>query len=106
MIEQGKFLVLGLAKGLEDYTSLMADPIKNFTDTVLYKMKDGFSEPSASSLPLTVYGSSKGSASQSIPQSAAVQSGNTYNFYSPKALDPIEAAKALRQTSQQLALSM
>ena len=106
MIEQGKFLVLGLAKGLEDYTSLMADPIKNFTDTVLYKMKDGFSEPSASSLPLTVYGSSKGYASQSMPQSAAAQSGNTYNFYSPKALDPIEAAKALRQTSQQLALSM
>lgn len=106
MIEQGKFLVLGLAKGLEDYTSLMADPIKNFTDTVLYKMKDGFSEPSASSLPLTVYGSSKGYASQSVSQSAATQSGNTYNFYSPKALDPIEAAKALRQTSQQLALSM
>ena len=30
--------------------------------------------------------------------------GNTYNFYSPKAISPVEAAKLMKQTAQQMAL--
>lgn len=42
---------------------------------------------------------SQGSSNQS-----SYVGGNTYNFYSPKAISPVEAAKLMKQTAQQMAL--
>lgn len=105
MMEQGKYLILGLAKGIEDYTSLIAEPIKNFTDTVLQDMQTGLVEPEFGSFGIGDY-SVQSSAARRQEQASAGSSVNNYNFYSPKALDPIEAAKVLKQTSQQLAMGM
>lgn len=106
MIEQGKFLIMGLAKGIEDYTKLMSDPIKQFTNTVLSDMRGGLVDPISGSFSTISQPLGSRQPGQGSAQAIAASSGNTYNFYSPKALNPIEAAKALRQTSQQLALDM
>lgn len=106
MIEQGKYLIMGLAKGIEDYTNLVAEPIKNFTDTVLQDMQTGLAEPKFEQFSAGAYSYQNNRATNAYGQPVGSSYVNTYNFYSPKALDPIEAAKAMKQTSQQLAMGM
>lgn len=103
MIEQGKYLMLGLAKGIEDYTSAVLDPIDNLTKSVLSEVQDGLSMSASTTLG---YSGGRGSSGYSGQQVGGAGNVNNFNFYSPKALDPIQAAKTLRQTSQQLALGL
>lgn len=88
----GENMALGLEKGWDDEYGQIKRHIEG-----------GMSFGTAS-IGLSSSGLSHGfPVSNAAPQPAG-RSGDTYNFYSPKALDPVSAAREMKKAKQQMAL--
>lgn len=89
----GENMALGLAAGWEDKYSSIKRKIEGGMDFA----------------PVFVgvtgnYTGTYGGMGGQTPQNPVSQGGDTFNFYSPKALDPVSAAREMRKAKQQMAL--
>lgn len=88
----GENMALGLAAGWEDQYSGIKRQIEN-----------GMSFAPVSVGVTGDYTGTYGSMKQT-KQNLVSRGGDTFNFYSPKALDPVSAAREMRKAKQQMAL--
>ena len=107
----GIMLMRGLAKGMSDSMSLVRREVEAVSDMVT----DTFDKtlPTARQLNLGVEALEQGvtaksrlSSQSSGPVTAGSSISNTYVFNSPKAVTPTVAAKLMKQTAQQLSMSI
>lgn len=89
----GENMALGLAAGWEDKYSSIKRKIEGGMDFA----------------PVFVgvtgnYTGTYGGMGGQTPQNPVSRGGDTFNFYSPKALDPVSAAREMRKAKQQMAL--
>lgn len=89
----GENMALGLAAGWEDQYSSIKKKIEGGMDFA----------------PVSVgvtgnYTGTYGGMGGQTPQNPVSRGGDTFNFYSPKALDPVSAAREMRKAKQQMAL--
>lgn len=101
MAKIGEFLTLGLGKGIVDKTSTLIYAIKTQAEQVKAAYKsllpaEDFS-PNGSDNP-----SNRPKNPKAIKKD--VSGGDTYNFYSPKALTPMESARQLKKAKRELEL--
>lgn len=102
MAKVGEFLTLGLGKGIVDKTSYLLNTIKDQSEKVksaydsLFRLDTGFE------------GDDNGNNNSPIPRDNPNQprtsGGDTYNFYSPKALTPMESARQMKKAKRDLEL--
>ena len=86
----GENMALGLAAGWEDQYSSIKRKIEGGMDFA--------------PVSVGVTGSYTGAYAGQAQQNLASRGGDTFNFYSPKALDPVSAAREMRKAKQQMAL--
>ncbi len=91
----GEYMALGLADGWENQYS-----------SIKRQIEGGMSfAPVSVGVNGTYSGSRGGSYGNQYPQQPAQRGGDTFNFYSPKALDPVSAAREMKRAKQQMALA-
>lgn len=89
----GENMALGLAAGWDDQYSGIKRQIEN-----------GLSFAPVSVGVTGNYTRTDGGIGGQAPQNPVSRGGDTFNFYSPKALDPVSAAREMRKARQQMAL--
>nr|DAE38806.1 MAG TPA: minor tail protein [Caudoviricetes sp.] len=111
MAEQGKFLMLGLSKGMEDSASEVYSTAKTIADSLTDVMSNalaidtGLSTESVDRAVLNKLNQSKGTY-KSMPGQGTSSTVYNYTFNSPKAVTPTVAAKLMKQTSQQISMGI
>lgn len=111
MAEQGKFLMLGLSKGMEDSASEVYRTAKTIADSLTDVMSGalaidtGLSTESVDRVVLNKLNQSKG-AYKSTPGQVTSSTVYNYTFNSPKAVTPTVASKLMKQTSQQISMGI
>lgn len=109
MRSQGDYLMQGLALGISNSVDLVKAQIQTVADTVTDTLDEAFSTARRLSVS-TDFSSGEGEDSVQLAKigtkDSSESSGNNYNFVynSPEAVNPVRAAKLLKQTAQQLAL--
>lgn len=109
MRSQGDYLMQGLALGISNSVDLVKTQIQTVADTVTDTLDEAFSTARRLSVSTDF---SSGEEEDSVqlakigPKNSSESSGNNYTFVynSPEAVNPVRAAKLLKQTAQQLAL--
>lgn len=109
MRSQGDYLMQGLALGISDSIDLVKSQIQTVAETVndtLDKTLDTARKVSVSADFDSLDEESAVKLVKSKQEESSAFSGNQYNFTynSPEAVNPVRAAKLLKQTAQQLAL--
>lgn len=109
MRSQGDYLMQGLALGISDSIDLVKSQIQTVAETVndtLDKTLDTARKVSVSADFDSLDEESAVKLVKSKQEESSAFSGNQYNFIynSPEAVNPVRAAKLLKQTAQQLAL--
>lgn len=89
----GENMALGLAEGWDDKYSGIKRQIERGMDF------------GPASIGLNSGSIAYGSASSKYAPQPVNRGGDTFNFYSPKALDPVSAAREMKKAKQQMALS-
>lgn len=123
----GRFLPQGLALGVDDTADEAVDSIDAMSDSMLARAErmvksvgNLFQDTNAimgSGILQSDYLRSSAYVSGAHPGSSrsvhgtqnstpSPMGGNVFNFYSPKAIDPVQAASLMRKTSQELALEV
>ena len=103
----GKQLVAGIAQGITENTDLIEDAMNGLIPVVTgsnlaLEMTKGLASNSGAFAPKYGY---KETHTEALAGSASnVSGGNTYNFYSPKALDPVTAKRQFDTTQKQQSL--
>lgn len=109
MQSQGNYLMQGLALGISNSIDLVKSQIQTVAETVnttLDKTLDTARKISVSADFDSLNDESAVKLVKSKQEESSAFSGNQYNFTynSPEAVNPVRAAKLLRQTAQQLSL--
>lgn len=109
MRSQGDYLMQGLALGISNSVGLVKSKIQTVAETIndtLDKTLDTARKVSVSADFDSLDERSAVKLVKSKQEESSVFSGNQYNFTynSPEAVNPVRAAKLLKQTAQQLAL--
>lgn len=109
MRSQGDYLMQGLALGISNSVGLVKSQIQTVAETIndtLDKTLDTARKVSVSADFDTLDEESAVKLVRSKREESSAFSGNQYNFTynSPEAVNPVRAAKLLKQTAQQLAL--
>ncbi len=94
------FVLEGGGQGL----SQAAPGLLRQTSDVTRRVKDSLT-PAEMGLELPAWGGGAKAAKGDAPALQA-RGGDTYNFYSPKALDPVSAAREMKKARQQLAMDL
>lgn len=123
----GRFLPQGLALGVDDTADEAVDSIDAMSDSMLARaermvksvgglFRDTNTLMSSGILQSDYLRGSTYASGTQLGSSRSIQGtrsstpspmgGNVFNFYSPKAIDPVQAASLMRKTSQELALEV
>ncbi|MDE6838233.1 MAG: hypothetical protein K2P33_07520, partial [Acutalibacter sp.] len=94
-----EMVMRGGVVGVEKNAHLLTGAMEDVSAGLLDALRPGREALDFSARPLQV------KAWNNAPAPEQSRGGDTYNFYSPKALDPVSAARELKKARQQMALN-